>query len=248
MIQEPWFWALAIPAVAITGVSKGGLGGGAAVSTPLIALAIPPAQAAAIMLPVLCLMDIAGIRAYLGRWDRRMVRILVPAGVAGTVVGALTISYLNDDWIRILLGTVSLGFLSWTFYPRKNLPRSPGAPAGYFWGGLAGFTSFITHAGSPPVMVYLIPQRLEKDSFIATSLVFFFSLNYAKILPYVWLGLLERRVLVTAALLVPVGVAGIYAGQWMQRRIDVRWFYRMIYALLFFTGIKLLYDGITGLI
>ena len=42
-------------------------------------------------------------------------------------------------------------------------------------------------------------------------------------------------------------IVGIYAGQWRQRRIDVRWFYRFIYALLFVTGTKLLYDGIRGL-
>ena len=247
MIADPWFWALALPAVALTGVSKGGLGGGAAVATPLMALTIPPTQAAAIMLPVLCLMDVAGIRAYLGRWDRRIVRIVVPAGMAGTLVGALTIRFMNDDWIRILLGTVALGFLAWTLFPRTRLARKPGDAAGWFWGTLSGFTSFITHAGSPPIMVYLIPQQLAKDAFIATSLVFFFALNYAKIIPYVWLGLFDVRVLGTAALLIPLGVAGIYAGQWMQRRVDVRWFYRLIYSLLFVTGTKLLYDGVTGL-
>ena len=248
MIPDPWFWALAIPAVALTGISKGGFGGGAAVATPLMALTIPPAQAAAIMLPVLCLMDIAGLRAYLWRWDSRVVRILVPAGVAGTVIGALTIRAMNDDWIRILLGAVALGFLAWTLYPRRNVSlRKPGAASGWFWGTLSGFTSFITHAGSPPVMVYLLPQRLEKEAFVATSLVFFFTLNYAKILPYLSLNLFDARVLGTAALLVPVGVAGTYAGLWMQRRIDARWFYRLIYTLLFATGSKLLYDGITGL-
>jgi uncharacterized membrane protein YfcA len=247
MIENPWFWALAIPAVALTGISKGGLGGGAAVATPLMALTIPPAQAAAIMLPVLCVMDIAGMKAYLGRWDRHIMRIIVPAGLVGTAIGALTIRHMNDDWIRIMLGVIALGFLAWTLYPRMRLAEKPGDLAGWFWGTLAGFTSFITHAGSPPMMVYLLPQKLDKEAFVATSLVFFFALNYAKILPYFWLGLLDRPVLSTAALLMPVGIAGIYAGLWMQRRIDVRWFYRVIYALLFLTGTKLLYDGVTGL-
>lgn len=247
MIHEPLFWALAIPAVVLTGISKGGFGGGAAVATPLMALTIPPAQAAAIMLPVLCLMDIAGIRAYLGRWDRRVMSIIVPAGLAGSVIGALTFRHMNDDWIRIMLGVVALGFLAWTLNPRKRFREKPGNLAGWFWGSLAGFTSFITHAGSPPVMVYLIPQKLDKDAFVATSLVFFFALNYAKIIPYFWLGLFDARVLSTSALLVPVGIAGIYFGLWLQRRIDVRWFYRLIYTLLFATGTKLLYDGLTGL-
>ena len=247
MINDPWFWALAVPAVALTGISKGGMGGGAAVATPLMALAIPPAQAAAIMLPVLCVMDLAGVRAYLWRWDRRLVRILVPAGIAGTVVGGLTVSFMNDDWIRIMLGAVALGFLAWTFFPRTTRPRQPRRAAGWFWGALSGFTSFITHAGSPPVMVYLVPQKLEKEAFVATLLIFFLALNYAKIPSYLWLGLVDARVLVTAGLLIPLGIAAIHAGQWLQRRIDVRWFYRLIYTLLFFTGVKILYDGITGL-
>lgn len=247
MISDPWFWALAIPAVALTGIGKGGLGGGAAVATPLMALVIPPAQAAAIMLPVLCLMDVAGVRAYLWRWDRHVVRILVPAGIAGICVGALTISFMNDDWIRILLGSIALGFVAWTLFPKRAQLKKPGDATGWLCGMLSGFTGFITHAGSPPVMVYLLPQKLDKETFVATSLIFFFTLNYAKILPYLWLRLFDLRVLATAALLVPVGIAGIYAGLWMQRRIDVRWFYRLIYALLLVTGTKLLYDGVTGL-
>jgi uncharacterized membrane protein YfcA len=198
LIADPWFWALALPAVALTGISKGGLGGGAAVATPLMALTIPPAQAAAIMLPVLCVMDVAGVRAYLGRWERRVVRVIVPAGIVGTGIGALTIRYMNDDWIRIMLGTVALGFLAWTFFPRKIVGRAPGAAAGWFWATFSGFTSFITHAGSPPVMVYLLPQKLEKEAFVATSLAFFFALNYAKIMPYLWLGLFDAIVLATA--------------------------------------------------
>jgi uncharacterized membrane protein YfcA len=246
LIADPGFWALALAAVSLTGISKGGMGGGAAVATPLMALAIPPAQAAAIMLPVLCLLDLAGVRAYLWRWDRRAVRILVPAGVAGTLIGALTVSFMNDDWIRIMLGAVTLGFLAWTLFPRRSPVAKPGAAAGWFWGVGAGFAGFITHAAGPPVMVYLVPQRLEKDAFIATLLVFFFAVNYAKIPSYLWLGFVDLQVLITAALLTPVGIAGIYAGQWMQRRVDVRWFYRLVYALLFFTGTKLLYDGING--
>ncbi len=247
MIDDPRFWALAVPAVALTGISKGGTGGGAAVATPLIAIAVPPAVAAAVMLPVLCLMDLAGIRAYLGKWDRRAMRILVSAGLAGCVVGALTFRFMSEHWIRILVGATALGFLAWSFYPRKHLARKPSGKAGFFWGTLSGFTSFITHAGSPPAMVWLIPQRLDKEAFVATSLVFFAALNYAKIVPYLWLGLFDRSVLTTSLALVPLGIAGIYAGQWLQRRIDTRWFYRIIYVLLFVTGSRLLYDGVRGL-
>lgn len=247
LITDPWFWPLALVAVAITGISKGGMGGGAAVSTPMMAMVISPAQAAAVMLPVLCLMDLAGIKAYLGRWDRRVMRILVPAGLLGSLVGALTFRHMSEHWIRILLGVISLGFLAWSFYPRKSLAAKPSDRSGWFWGSLAGFTSFITHAGSPPVMVWLVPQRLEKDVFVATSLVFFIAMNYAKIIPYFWLGLFDARVLGTSLVLVPLGIAGVYAGVWLQRKISAKSFYRIIYALLLVTGLKLLYEGVSAL-
>ena len=117
---------------------------------------------------------------------------------------------------------------------------APGLVAVNWWGVLMP-------AGTPPLMVYLLPQRLEKAAFAATTLVFFAVLNYAKILPYLWLGLFDLRNLGTSAALLPVGVGGIYFGLWLQKRIPPFWFFRIIYTVLFFTGSKLLYDGVRGL-
>jgi len=244
---DPWFWAVALPAVLLSGLSKGGLGGAGATATPLLALVLPPGQAAAIMLVVLCVLDIFGIRAYLWRWDRHVLSVIVPAGLVGCAVGAVTFRYADENWIRILIGVIVLGYLAWSLYPRKIASGKPSDAAGWLWGAVSGFASFITHSGSPPLMVYLLPQRLEKDVFIATCLVYFAAMNYAKILPYLWLGLLDLRSAGAALALVPAGVAGIYLGMWLQRRVDVRWFYRMLYFLFFFTGAKLLYDGVAGL-
>ena len=239
---------MAIPAVILTGISKGGLGGGAGgAATPLMALVIAPAQAAAIMLPVLCVMDLAGIRAYIGRWDRRIMRIIIPAGLVGSAIGTVTFHWLDDNLIRILLGAIALGFLAYNFKPRAAAPAPPSDRQGWFWGTLSGLTSFVAHAGGPPIMVYLLPQRLEKAVFVGTSLVFFASMNYAKILPYLWLGLFDLRNLATSLVLIPVGVAGTYAGVWLQKRLNPVHFYRIVYVLLFVSGCKLLYDGATGL-
>jgi len=248
ILTDPLFWAVAVLAVTLSGISKGGLGGAAGgVAAPMLAMVIPPAQGAAIMLPVLCVMDLAGIKAYLGRWDRRLMRIIVPAGLLGCVVGTLTFRELNDNGIRILLGVIALGFLAYNLAPRSGPRRKPSDAEGWFWSSLAGFTSFVSHTGSPPLLVYVLPQKLDKAVFVSTLLVFFAAMNYAKILPYWWLGLLDFRNLATSLLLIPVGVAGTYLGVWLQTRIDVLWFYRIVHALLFFTGAKLLYDGVTGL-
>jgi uncharacterized membrane protein YfcA len=216
------------------------------VSTPLLSLVISPVAAAAIMLPVLCLLDIFGIRAYLWKWDVALTRRIVAGGLIGTVLGALTISWLDDNWIRIMLGVIALGFLAMTYWPKRKGMAKPSNRAGWFLSALSGYTTFITHAGGPPVIAYMLAMRMEKVAFIATSLVFFAAMNYAKILPYYLLGLLDLRIIATGLVLVPVGVAGIYFGIWLQKRMDARIFYRIIHVLLLLTGTKLLYDGITA--
>ena len=244
---DPSFWAIGVIAVFLTGISKGGVGGGAGgVSTPLLSLVISPVAAAAIMLPVLCLLDIFGIRAYLWKWDAAVTRRIVAAGLVGTVGGALTVSWLDDNWIRIMLGVIALGFLAWSYLPRRSVAK-PSHRAGWLLSALSGYTTFITHAGGPPVIGYMLALRMEKVAFIATSLVFFAAMNYAKILPYYFLGLLDARTLATALALVPFGIAGVYFGVWLQKRMDAKVFYRVIHVLLFVTGTKLLYDGLTHL-
>ena len=244
---DPWFWAIGIFAVFLTGISKGGVGGGAGgVSTPLLSLVISPVAAAAIMLPILCLLDIFGIRAYLWKWDAAVMRRIVAGGLVGTAGGALTISWLDDNWIRIMIGVIALGFLAMTYLPRRHVAK-PSNRAGWLLSALSGYATFITHAGGPPVIGYMLALRMDKVAFIATSLVFFAAMNYAKILPYYWLGLLDARTIVTGLALVPVGVAGVYFGIWLQQRMSGVLFYRIVHVLLFLTGTKLLYDGITAI-
>ena len=63
----PYFWLAAITAVLIVGIAKAGFGGGIGfVATPLIALTISVADAAALLLPLLIIIDFLSIRHYRG--------------------------------------------------------------------------------------------------------------------------------------------------------------------------------------
>ena len=67
LITDPLFYAAAIPAVLLFGISKGGFGGGlGTAAVPLMALVISPVQAAAILLPILCLMDLVALWKFRG--------------------------------------------------------------------------------------------------------------------------------------------------------------------------------------
>lgn len=251
MIDNPWFFAVALPAVFINGISKGGFGSGLGiVSVPLMALTMPVTEAAAIMLPILCVMDLAALSAYRRSWDRENMKIMLPAGLVGLALGALTFRYINEAGLKLVLGTVAVGFViyHWSDGARRLTKTQPSKVKGYFWCCVSGYTSTVAHAGGPPLSIYLLPQRLDKALLAGTAVVFFSVMNYVKLVPYFWLGLFDARNLTTAAALAPVGVLGILAGVSVRKRISEVLFYRLCYAFLLLTGGKLLYDSVTRLI
>ena len=249
MIADPWFYAAAIPAILLVGIAKGGFGSGAGMfATPLMALTVPIPQAAAIMLPILCVMDAAGLWAYRGRFSREKLGMLLAGGVLGVVLGTLTFRYFDDAWIRVILGAMALGFVAQRYWLRGDaLPARPSAARGFFWSGVSGLTSTIAHAGGPPLSIYLLPLKLDKAVMVGTTVVFFAVINAVKIVPYAWLGLFDARNLATSLVLAPLAPVGIWAGVSLMRRIPEALFYRICYALLVVVGAKLLWDGIAGL-
>ncbi|MCG6877258.1 MAG: sulfite exporter TauE/SafE family protein [Betaproteobacteria bacterium] len=249
LIDNPWFYAAAIPAIVLTGVAKGGFGGGiGSLAVPLIALTIAPARAAAIMLPILMLMDAVGLYAYRGQWDRRIMRIILPAGLVGIVIGWLTFRFLADHWIRILLGVISLAFVIDGLRPTAPHAARASDTSGRIWATVSGFTSFVTHAGGPPLNFYLLRQQLDKVLFAGTTIVFFAVINATKVVPYLALGLFDATNLATSAVLAPAAAAGIVIGILLRKHISRTIFFRIVYGFVFVTGCKLLYDGMRTLL
>lgn len=246
VLTDPLFYFCAVPAVIIFGIAKGGFGGTLSIiAVPLISIAVPPAQAAAIMLPILCVMDLMAVRAYWREWHTANLRILLPASVTGILLGTVTFSYLSEAHIRILIGTIALSFVAYHWLKQHNKDALPvNAWKGRLWGCIAGFTSFGIHAGGPPLSVYLLPQRLPPRQYMSTSSIFFIFTNYIKVLAYLWLGQLNATNLATSLILLPLAPVGIWLGYWLFNKISQAVFYRFIFYFLFATGIKLIYEGI----
>ena len=245
MITEPWFYVAAGVAVLIVGIAKGGLGGGiGVVAVPLMAMFVSPAQAAAIMLPVLMVMDALALRVYWRRWDWRNLRVLLPASLVGTGLGFLTFGYLSADGLRAMVGVVALLYSVHFFVRRAPAEgRSAHPVAGLLWGATAGFTSFSIHAGGPPLQAYLLPQRLHRTTFQATSVLFFFVVNWSKVIPYAWLGQLSGENLGVSLVLLPLAPLGIFLGRVLHTRVNDDVFFGVIHGSLLVIGVKLLYDA-----
>jgi len=249
LITDPAFYFVAIPAIILIGISKGGFGSGVGIlATPMVALAVPMTQAAAILLPILCLMDVVGLVAYRGRWMRDHMVLLLCGGICGIALGALAFSYIDDAMLRIGIGAFAISFVVHRLASSKQGEAAPHSPAkGLFWSMVSGFTSTLIHAGGPPLNVYLLPRRLDKTVFVGTTVVFFAVVNAVKLLPYTWLGLFDSANLKTSAVLAPLAPVGILLGVWMMKRIPQELFYRICYVILLVVGSKLLWDGFSGL-
>jgi len=250
LITDPWFYALAIPGFLINGISKGGFASGAGnVAVPLMAAAVPAPQAVGIALPVLCVMDIAGLRAWWGQWSAREMRAILPAGLLGIVIGSLTFGFFSAKGISLTLGILTLAFLARSLWQRlRGLLPPPAAPnrlKAWICGTASGLTSTLAHTGGPPLAMYLYPLKLDRQTLAATTTVFFGVMNYAKLLPYWGLGLLDWTNLLTSLVLIPLAPVGVHLGIRLQKRISDRSFYNVVYVLLAITGTKLVWDGLS---
>ncbi len=249
MITDPLFYLAAIPAILLMGISKGGFGSGAGLfATPLMALAVPIPQAAAILLPILCVMDVAGLHAYRGVFSRENLKLILVGGVAGVALGALSFRLFDEALIRLMLGAIAIAFVGQRWLGRAGAAPAPRSTSrGFFWSALAGLTSTIAHAGGPPLSVYLLPQRLDKAVLVGTTVIFFAVINLVKLVPYAWLGLFDARNLTTSLVLSPLAPIGIWLGVFLTRRLSQESFYRVAYAMLLIVGLRLAYDGMTGI-
>jgi len=251
LISDPLFYAVVIPAILLMGISKGGFGGGVGlIATPMVALVTTPTRAAAILLPILCAMDIVGVIAYRRSWDPVNMRILLPGSVLGILLGTATFRFLDESLIRLLLGVLALGFVLryWQARTPQQVPTTPSRRAGSFWAAVSGFTSFVAHAGGPPLSIYLLPQNMDKTLFVGTTVVYFTFVNYLKLVPYSLLGQFSGENLLTSLVLSPLAPLGMWLGIWLHRRIDEKLFYQAVYLMLAAVGLKLLHDGLRTLI
>ena len=245
VVTDWHFYAVAIPAVLLLGVSKSGFGAGfGSLAVPMMALTVTVPQAAAMLMPALLLMDLLGIAAFRRDFDARLLKFLIPCSLVGTVVGTLLFRTLNPATVAGLVGGFTLLFLAQRLlFPPRPDAVPPSNAVGGVLAAIGGFTSFVAHAGGPPVSAYMIPLKLRPVVFTATMAYLFFVINLSKWIPYAWLGLLDLRNMATSLVLLPFAPIGVWVGIRIARRIDPVWFYRFVHAGMALTGIKLVGDA-----
>ena len=246
LIYEPIFYIVSIPAVLLYGIAKGGFAGPLAIlGVPLMSLVISPLQAAAILLPILCVQDVISIYSYRKSFHLKNLMILLPAALSGIVLGYLWFSLLSDSNIKIFLGLLAIVFSLNFFLFSKNTKKSHvSLLKGSFCGSVSGFTSFGIHAGGLPFNIYMLPQKLDHRVYVGTGAIFFGLVNLLKLYPYYLLDQLRIENMTTALFLMPFAPLGFFIGYKLTHMLDGERFYAITYACLLLIGLKLLFDGL----
>ncbi len=233
IITDPLFYVLAIPAVIALGLSKGGFAGVGQMATPMLALVMPPLEAAAIMLPIMIVQDANAVWVYRKDWSGRIVAIVIPGALVGIGIAGLVAAHISDAAVRVFIGVITIAFVAYSFIGMLQVPREaqkPGVAAGVFWGALSGFTSTICQAGGPPYQMYVLSLRLPKMTYVGTTAMVFAAMNWMKVIPYFALGQFSTKGLGTSLVLFPLAIvvqparllagAGDAAGAVLQDHAD----------------------------
>ena len=256
MIDDPLFYLLAIPAVTFLGVSKGGFAGLGMISTPLLALVVPPLQGAAILLPILICQDAISVWTYRRAFSTWNLKVLMPGSLLGVAIAGVFASRVSNAAIELAVGAIGLAFVLYHWIgqwlrPRvaqaKDEPYRPPLLLALFWGSLSGFMSTLVQVGAPPYQIHILPQRLDKMTLVGTTVIFFAFVNLMKVVPYLALGQFSPKNLATSAALLPLAVAANFFGIWLVRKTPTEAFYRIAYVLMFLIAIALLFQGVRGL-
>ena len=251
VISDPLFYALAIPAVVALGLSKGGFVGVGQIGTPLLALLMPPLEAAAILLPIMLVQDAVSVWAFRKDWSGRILAVMLPGAIVGIGAAWALAAHISDSMVRIAIGVITVLFVLYSWLGARlsaPVPRPPSRLRGTLWGIMSGFTSTLCQAGGPPFQMHVLPQNLAKMTFVGTTAVFFASVNVLKVVPYFALGQFSTAGLGTSLAMLPLAVATNFLGFWLVRITPQELFYKITMALMLVIALELTRSGVTDML
>lgn len=248
-METVWFWVAAVIASVLVGMAKGGIPVIGMLAVPVLALTVSPVVAAGLLLPVYVVSDMFGLWAYRHAYDKRILKIIVPAAMVGIAIGWATAHLVREEALTLLIGVIGTAFgLNLLLRrPVEGPPQTPKLAPGLFWGMATGFTSFVSHSGAPPYQIYVLPLRLEKAAYAGTATIAFAVINAVKLLPYWQLGQLSVENLKIALILSLPAAAAVFLGVALVKVLPAKVFFAFVTWSLLLVSLKLLWDGARGL-
>jgi uncharacterized membrane protein YfcA len=227
------------------GLSKAGFATGLGMlTTPLLATAVPARQAIGILLPLLVFADFLTLSAFWRKWNLRLIRYPALGALFGMGAAMAFVASISERLLRTSIGATALVLTALLlvrniWYPARVW--SPRPWEGLLAGFAAGFSSTISHGAGPIMAIFLMAQKVDKRTFVATNAIFFTALNLAKVPPYVAADLITRETLAQDLRYLAFIPAGVAVGWLANRALPQKSFDYLVYGLLAATSLQLLF-------
>lgn len=245
MALNPYQWFLFLLSAYFIGMAKGGIKGLGMVSIPLLATIFGGKLSTGIILEILLVADFLALPYFNKHTEWGYIRSIMPGTLVGLLAGMLLGNVINDAVFQNLIAAIILFSLAlmiyWERRPIDAEKLSHPAVIATF-GFICGFTSMVGNAAGAILSVYMLAQRIPKNSFIGTQAGFFVVTNVMKIPVHLWLWkTLDKNTLTLGLYTIPAVALGVLSGIILIRFIPERTFRYFIIAITAVMSIKLLW-------
>jgi uncharacterized membrane protein YfcA len=227
-------WLAIGSAAFIIGLNKAGLKGMDMLSVTLMAFVFGSKSSTGVVLPLLCVADIAAVWYYNRHAQWHHFRRLVPWMMAGILLGVYWGNQMNEVRFKMVMACIIVVtiviVLAMEYRKSATIPSNPLFAAGA--GLSAGVTTMLGNLAGAFANLYFLAMRLPKNDFIGTAAWLFLFMNLFK-LPFqvfFWHNI-NTKSLQTDLVLIPALALGFATGMWLVAKIQDTLYRKLVMVL-----------------
>lgn len=228
---------------ALSGVA--GLGGGTILIGVLYAIGLTPTVAVPLFAAVQFVSNLSRTAAYFRHVEWRAAGWFLLTAAPTPFLVAPFVALANVDVIVLLLAGLILVSLAPTREGAEPIARTPALLLAGFLNGSVGM--FVGATGLVVGRLFLRPEW-RKETIIGTLALTQTLGHLLRVFGYASAGFAVTQRSELLLPLVAAVIAGTFAGRALHRRLDEALFRRLFKAILLVLSLKLIYDGVTGLL
>lgn len=254
---ETWQAVCIAVAVVVLGIAKTGFGGGIGIlSITLMAVAMPAREMLADLAILLVVVDLLSNLHYLGQYDWRSLRWLIPGAVVGVGIGCVVLVLLErettspagfDRALSLIIGIICVAVVVAQvirLIGGKLQSLKPGPVNGLAVGTVAGSVSTISHSAGPIITLYLLQTDVDKRRLVGTMLIYTLLINTVKLVAFAGVGTVTLSTFKHTLWMMPLLPVGTLCGVWLNKRVPEKPFAIIMYIAATFTAVQMIWKAI----
>lgn len=161
--------------------------------------------------------------------------------VIGVTLSAQLVVKVDPHVIYIIIGPTVIAFAVINLLkPDLSFPPRYEKPLGFLAGSLGGLLGGIATIWGPPISMYLIALKLEKDELIRAIGLIWLCASVPLIAAYIYYDILNAQTWQISAIATVPAMAGFYIGAWLRKFISQEVFKKTVLIFLIFIGFNLI--------